>query len=379
MTALPFVDLQAQRRRLQGRIDTAIQRVLAEGQFILGPETQRLEEHLAAFAGTPHCISCGNGTDAIVLVLMAEEIGPGDAVIMPAFTFVATAEAAALCGATPYFIDVDPVDFAIDPQQLATAVADAKQLGLRPRAVIAVDLFGMPADYGRLAAAASTLGLVLIADAAQSFGGCFGNRMVGSLADYTTTSFFPSKPLGCYGDGGAIFTAKPARAELLRSLRFHGKGSDKYDNVRIGMNSRLDTLQAAILLEKLTIFPEELESRQKIAAAYTERLEPLAPRILTPSALLPDRRSAWALYTLRSPERTRLREACTNAGIPTHVYYPIPLNQQTGYSRYPVLPDGVPVSERLATEVFSIPMHPYLTPADQDRIVRTLETALNIG
>lgn len=368
---LAFIDLQAQRKRLGNSIDAAMRRVVDHGHFILGPEVGLLEQKLAQFCGANHTVSCGNGTDAISLVLMAENIGPGDAVFMPAFTFVATAEAAAQLGATPYFIDVNADDFAINPDHIDGAVSDARSRGLRPRAIIAVDLFGLPADYARLTAAASHHGLVLIADAAQSFGGRYQNHMVGSLADYTTTSFFPSKPLGCYGDGGAIFTNATPRADLLRSLRFHGKGQDKYDNIRIGMNSRLDTIQAAILLEKLTIFADELELRETVAARYDALLRPHTGKVIRPTVPA-GRRSAWALYTLRSPERDAIRNACQAAGIPTNVYYPITLNRQTGYRDYPVSPAGVPVSEQLALEVLSIPMHPYLTEEDQARIVQAI-------
>lgn len=373
--AIPFNDLGAQRRRLGARIDFAMQRVVEHGHFILGPEVTALESELQTFCGANHAVTCANGTDALLLILMAESVGPGDAVFMPSFTFVATAEAVAQRGATPYFVDVDYESFNIETSGMDAAVADARQRGLTPRAIMAVDLFGAPADYDRLRAVTDRHDMLLIADAAQSFGGRYHNRMVGRLADYTTTSFFPAKPLGCYGDGGAIFTDSTARAELLRSLRFHGKGKDKYDNIRLGLNSRLDTLQAAILLEKLGIFADELDARDAAAARYDTLLAPLAPQVKTP-VLAHGLRSSWAQYTLRSSRRTALLAACSEAGIPASIYYPIPLHRQTAYSHYPVQAGGAPVSEQLAGEVFSLPMHAYLRTEDQERIADILQTGL---
>ncbi|MCW0234963.1 MAG: DegT/DnrJ/EryC1/StrS family aminotransferase [Ferrovibrio sp.] len=377
MTVAPvaFVDLQAQRQRLGSRIDEALTRVLDHGIFIMGPEVVELERQLSAFCGAAETITCANGTDAITLVMMAEQIGEGDAVFMPSFTFVATAEATVLRGATPYFVDVGLDDFAIDPDALEVAITDARQRGLRPRAILAVDLFGLPADYNRLHAIAQQHAMLLVADAAQSFGGQYHNRMVGDLADYTTTSFFPAKPLGCYGDGGAIFTADAARADLLRSLRFHGKGEDKYDNVRIGLNSRLDTLQAAILLEKLRIFRDELMTRERVAARYDTLLKLLAPALVVPK-IPQGLRSAWAQYTVRSAARDRIIAACRARDIPVNIYYPIPLHKQAGYRQYPASPDGLPVSERLSREVVSLPMHPYLSDDQQDEIAAIVKSAL---
>jgi dTDP-4-amino-4,6-dideoxygalactose transaminase len=370
--AMPFIDLQAQRRRLGDRLDRAIARVLDHGRMILGPEVRRLEDELCEFSGAAHAVTCANGTDAITLVLMAEGIGAGDAVFVPAFTFIATAEAPAQLGAIPYFVDVDEQSFNIDPKSLDAAIDDARTRGMNPRAVIAVDLFGQPADYPALGAIAERHGLLLIADAAQSFGGAIDAKRVGGFGDYTTTSFFPAKPLGAFGDGGAIFTEDAEKAALLRSLRAHGKGGDRYDNIRIGLNSRLDTLQAAILLEKLSIFENELASRDRIAARYGHALG----GDLTTPKLARGYRSSFAQYTVRHPDRDRLMTALKSEGIPSVIYYPRPLNRQAGYRQFPVAPAGVPVSERLSREVFSLPMHPYLTEAQQNRIVEALLTAL---
>ncbi len=368
ISQIPFIDLQAQRARLGPSIEQAIARVLDHGKMILGPEVDELETALSSFTNATHTVTCANGTDAITMVLMAENIGPGDAVFVPAFTFIATAEAPAQIGATPCFVDVQDEDFNIDPASLEAGIVDAKKRGLRPRAVITVDLFGQPADYAAIQEVADRHGLLVIADAAQSFGGSSDGRPVGTFGDYTTTSFFPAKPFGCYGDGGAVFTEDAAKADLLRSIRAHGKGGDRYDNVRIGLNSRLDTLQAAILLEKLSIFEDELVKRNRVAERYAVALEGLVdvPR------LRPGCRSAWAQYTLRHPEREMLKAFLADAGIPSVVYYPIPLNRQTGYNSFPVAPGGVPVAERLSGEVLSLPMHPYLEPDVQDRIVDRL-------
>jgi dTDP-4-amino-4,6-dideoxygalactose transaminase len=364
-SAIPFIDLQAQRARLGARVDAAMQRVLAHGQFILGPEVRELEARLAAFCGAQHCITCSSGTDALALVLMAKGIGKSDAVFVPSFTFVATAEIVVWCGATPVFVDVEPASFNIGAQSLAAAVAWARRSGLVPRAVIPVDLFGQPADYPAILDVAEREGLFVLSDAAQSFGARLGGRSVGTFGGATATSFFPAKPLGCYGDGGAIFTDDAALAAVLRSLRVHGQGQDKYDNVRVGMNGRLDTLQAAILLEKLAIFPEEIAARQRVADRYNERLGNAVsvPRLAAGAT------SVWAQYTIVSPERDRIIAACKAQGVPTAVYYPLPISLQAGYRQFPSAPDGVPVSERLSREVVSLPMHPYLDAATQDRII----------
>lgn len=364
MSPIPFIDLQAQRRRLGAGIERAINSVLDHGKMILGPEVEELESALSSFTGAANAITCANGTDAITMVLMAEGIGPDDAVFVPAFTFIATAEAPAQIGATPYFVDVCDGDFNIDPISLEAGIEDAKKRGLRLRAVIAVDLFGQPADYAAIQDVADRHGLLVIADGAQSFGGSSDGTRVGTFGDYTTTSFFPAKPFGCYGDGGAVFTEDAAKADLLRSIRAHGKGDDRYDNVRIGLNSRLDTLQAAILLEKFSIFEDELASRDCVAARYAAALDGVVelPR------LRPGCRSPWAQYTLRHEARDGLKAALAEASIPSVIYYPIPLNRQTGYKHFPVVPGGVPIAETLSSEVLSLPMHPYLEPTVQDQI-----------
>ncbi len=370
-TCLPFIDLQAQQARLGDRIEVAISRVLKHGQYVMGPEVAAIEKELAAFAGVRHAISCASGTDALVMALMAWEIGPGDAVFVPSFSFIATAECVALVGATPMFLDVLPGTFDLDVAGLDSAVAAAKKLGLRPRVVIPVDLFGLPADHLAVAAAASRHDLLILDDAAQGFGGSLDNRRVGCFGHATATSFFPAKPLGCYGDGGAVFTDDDDMAERLVSVRVHGQGCDKYNNVRIGLNARLDTIQAAVLLEKLTVFPEELEARQRIAERYTAALG----RCVETPAARPGARSAWAQYTIQVEDREAVVAACKAAGVPTQIYYPIPMHAQTGYAGYPQVPGGCPVSDRLAKRVLSLPMHPYLSETDQDRIIAAVRLA----
>jgi dTDP-4-amino-4,6-dideoxygalactose transaminase len=371
---IPFIDVAAQRRRLGRSIDDAVARVLAHCQFIQGPEVRTLEVDLAAFCGARHVIACSSGTDALLLILMAWEIGPGDAVICPTFTFHATAEMVALLGATPVLADVQADTFNIDPESLQRAVATAKRLGLEPRAVIPVDLFGLPADHDAIASIADAHGLAVLDDAAQSFGASYRGRRLGALATATATSFFPAKPLGCYGDGGAVFTDDDALASRIKSLRIHGEGVDKYDPVRVGINGRLDTIQAAVLIEKLKIFPEEIIARDKIAARYSAALADVAivPRVGNEST------SVWAQYTIRlAPgRRDALAAALKAEGIPTAIYYAKPLHRQQAYSGSPVADGGAPVSDRLAEEVISLPMHAYLEPAVQDRIVAAVKRAL---
>lgn len=369
---IAFIDLAAQRHRIGSRLDEAVLKVIAGGQYILGPEVSELEKRLAQFSGIKHAITCANGSDAIQLVIMALGIGPGDAVFVPGFTFVATAEMVAVTGATPVFVDVDRASFNMDPASLAAAIPAAERAGLKPKAVIAVDLYGQPADYGALRPIAEHHGLALIADAAQSYGGAAGGTRVGALTRYTTTSFYPAKPLGCYGDGGAIFTDDDAVADLLLSLRFHGKGSHAYDNIRVGLNSRLDTIQAAILLLKLDIFEEEIAARQRVAERYERGLSGTA---VTPQ-IAPGATSAWAQYTLIVEDRDALVAACKAAGVPTAIHYPVPLHRQAGYAHFPSAPGGLPVSERLATRVVSLPMHPYLEAGAQDRIISVIREAL---
>ena len=369
---IAFIDLAAQQRRIRDKVDKAIARVLDHGMYINGPEITQLEGELAAFSGCDNVVGCASGTDALGLVLMARGLRPGDAVFVPAFTFIATGEAVAWLGATPVFVDVDPRTFNIDPKHLQASIASAKEQGLRPACVIAVDLFGQPADYPALREVCDAEGLFLLADAAQSYGGALADKRVGSLGDAATTSFFPAKPLGCYGDGGAVFTDDADMADHLRSLRNHGAGTDRYDNVRIGMNGRLDTIQAAVLIEKLAIFEDELRARQRVAERYNAALEDVATVPHVGNAA----RSAWAQYTLRVPDRDDVRARCQDAGIPTQVYYPIPLHRQTAYKHYPTGPGGLPVCDAQAEDVLSLPMHPYLDAPTQDRIIDGVRAAI---
>jgi dTDP-4-amino-4,6-dideoxygalactose transaminase len=372
---IPFIDVAGQRRRLGARIDEAIARVTAHCQFILGPEVRELEDALATFCGARHAVTCASGTDALVLVLMAKGIGPGDAVICPAFTFCATAEVVALLGATPVFCDVDEATFNIDPVSLDRAVAKAKRLGLKPKAIIPVDLFGLPADHDALAAIAASEGVFILDDAAQSFGATYRGRPLGTFGLATATSFFPAKPLGCYGDGGAIFTDDDELAAVLKSLRVHGHSSDKYDNVRIGLTGRLDTIQAAVLIEKLKIFRDEIAARNKAAERYGNALGNVAivPRL--PHGLT----SVWAQYTIRLEpgRRDALAAALKAEGIPTAIYYSKPLHRQEAYAHFPYADGGLAVSDRLAQEVISLPMHAYLDEPTQDRIIDAAQRALS--
>ena len=371
---IPFIDVAAQRRRLGRSVDEAIARVLGHCQFILGPEVRALEVELAEFCGARHVVSCASGTDALVLVLMAQGIGPGDAVICPSFTFTATAEVVALVGATPAFADVEEASFNLDPASLELACAAAREAGLRPKAVIPVDLFGQPADYDRIMPVAEAEGLFVLDDAAQAFGATYKNRRVGAVAPATATSFFPAKPLGCYGDGGAVLTDDEELAQVLRSLRVHGEGHGKYDCVRIGLNGRLDTIQAAVLMEKLRIFPEEILARERVARRYSAGLADVAmvPRLASGST------SVWAQYTIRlaSGRRDGVAAALKAQGIPTAIHYPVPLHRQQPYQRFPIALGGAPVSERLAEEVISLPMHAYLDETTQDRIIEAVRRAL---
>ncbi|HZT24485.1 MAG TPA: DegT/DnrJ/EryC1/StrS family aminotransferase [Pseudolabrys sp.] len=371
---IPFIDVAAQRRRLGRAVDDAVARVMAHCQFILGPEVKRFETELARFCGARHVVSCASGTDALMLTLMAKGIGAGDAVFCPSFTFCATAEVVALVGATPVFVDVEADTFNIDAKQLAAAVETAKRLGLQPRAVIPVDLFGLPADHDAVAAVAKSVGLFVLDDAAQAFGATYRDRSLGTFGHATATSFFPAKPLGCYGDGGAVFTDDDALAETLLSLRAHGQGSDKYDNIRIGTASRLDTLQAAILIEKLKIFPEEITARDRVARRYAEGLGDIAVVPTVPKG----RASVWAQYTIRigNGRRDKVAAQLKAEGIPTAVYYPIPLHRQQAYKHYPVGEGGMTVSDRLADEVLSLPMHAYLDVGTQDRIIAAVKRVL---
>ena len=372
--SIPFIDVAAQRRRLGSAVDAAVARVFNHCQFILGPEVRAFEAELAAFCGAKHVITCASGTDALVLALRARGIGPGDAVLCPSFTFCATAEVAALVGATPVFVDVDAATFNIEANAIAAAVATAKSAGLTPKAVIPVDLFGLPADHAAVSAAAKAADLFVLDDAAQGFGGIYQNRRLGTFGDATATSFFPAKPLGCYGDGGAVMTDDDEMADVLRSLRVHGHGDDKYDNIRIGLTSRLDTVQAAILIEKLKILPDEIEARNKAARCYTDGLGDVVTVPTVPAGST----SVWAQYTIRvaGGRRDALAASLKAEGIPTAIYYPIPLHLQQAYKHFPVGKGGVAVCTRLAAEVISLPMHAYLDAPTQDRIIDAVRRAL---
>lgn len=367
VSPIPFIDVASQRRRLGRAIDDAIARVTTHCQFLMGPEVAEFERMLAEFCGAPHAVSCASGTDALVLLLRAWGIGPGDAVLCPAFTFCATAEVAALVGATPVFADVDYETFNLDPQSLKRAILTARRAGLKPKVVIPVDLFGLPADHDALAAIAAEDNLFVLDDAAQSFGARYKGRPLGTIGHATATSFFPAKPLGCYGDGGAVLTSDPDLVDRLKSLRMHGQGSDRYDNIRIGTTSRLDTIQAAVLIEKLRIFPEEIAKRDVIARRYSEALRDIATVPQVPAHAT----SVWAQYTLRfpPPQRDSLAAGLKAEGIPTAIYYAKPLHRQTAYRNFPVAEGGLPVTDRLADEVISLPMHAYLDSATQDRVV----------
>ncbi len=364
---IPFIDLKGQQARIEADLRRRLEAVLGHCQFILGPEVAELEAALAAFCGAKHCVSISSGTDALQIAMMAEEVGRGDAVFLPAFTYTATAEVPLVLGATPVFVDVDPRTFQIDPAHLAARVAEVRAGGkLTPKMLIGVDLFGQPADWPALAAIAEREKLVTLDDCAQSFGASLSGRMLGTMADATATSFFPSKPLGAYGDGGALFTESDERAALYRSLRTHGEGTTRYEVLRTGMNGRLDTLQAAVLLSKLTVFPEELEARERVAQYYDSRL---GNAVAVP-ARVADSKAAWAIYAILLPDgaaRTRLQDGLKAAGVPSAIYYPKPLHLQPAYQG---AHDGaaLPVSEDLAGRIMALPIHPDLSEADLARI-----------
>ena len=366
---MQFIDLAAQQKRIRRQLDERIKKVLDHGQYILGPEIRELEEKLAAWVGMPFAVSVASGTDALLMPLMAEKVGPGDAVFSPTFTFIATAGAIALTGATPVFVDSDPVTFNIDPADLEKAIQKtvaAKKLV--PKGIIPVDLFGQPADYRAIQAIADTYGLFVLEDAAQSFGASQDSKKAGALAGIGATSFFPAKPLGCYGDGGMIFAAEKNVAERLLSIRVHGQGADKYTNVRVGINGRMDSLQAAVLLAKLEIFDEEIGLRQEVAARY-DRL--LAGTVKTPT-VRPGNVSAWAQYSVQHPRRDEIIQKLREHNIPTAIYYPIPLHLQGAFADLGYKENDFPVAEKAAREIFSLPMHPYLGAAEQESIAKII-------
>ena len=379
---IPFIDLAAQQARLKPAIDAAIARVLAHGGYIMGPEVRGFEEQLAVFGHARHALSCANGTDALALPLMAWEIGPGDAVFCPSFTFAATPEVIPWVRATPVFVDILPDTYNLDPDHLEAAIEAVKARGeLRPAAVIAVDLFGQPADYPRLADICRRHGLKLIADSAQGFGCTLAGEHPIAWADAATTSFFPAKPLGAYGDGGAVLTDDEALFERMDSLRIHGKAvkSDvnghplpaepKYLNMRIGMNSRLDTMQAAILIEKLSVFADEIELRQSVAARYAEGLQ---SHVLAVPSVIEGGVSVWAQYVIEHHDRDGLAEHLKASGVPTAVYYPVPMHRQAPYACFPIAPGGLPVSDAKSATVLALPMHAYLTEDVQDHIIEAV-------
>jgi UDP-2-acetamido-2-deoxy-ribo-hexuluronate aminotransferase len=372
---MQFIDLKNQYAQIKEEIDQGIEAVLDRQEFIQGTEVRNLEAALAEFSGAERVVTCANGTDALQLALMALGVGPGDAVFVPSFTYTATAEVILLLGARPVFVDSDPKTFNIDFESAAEAVASVRKAGhLRPAALMTVDLFGQPVDYDRARALADANGLAFISDAAQGFGADFNGRRVGSgMADITTTSFFPAKPLGCYGDGGAVFTDDHELADTIRSICLHGKGDAKYDVVRVGVNSRLDTLQAAILLPKLKIFADELEKRHAVATAYVERLAGLVETPITPNE---GARFAWAQFTIKVEERDRVQARLKEAGVPSAVYYPRPMHLQPAYLEYGAGEGSLPSAEQLSRVVLSLPMHPYLSPAEIEQVTSAVVAAV---
>lgn len=366
---MQFIDLGAQRERIRDRLKAAIDKVVDEGRYILGPEVTEFENQLAKYVGVKHVVACANGTDALLLPLLASGIGPGDAVFVPSFTFAATAEVVALAKAEPVFVDIEPDTYNISIESLEAAIAMIKAEGrLKPKAIIPVDLFGIAADYAAIDAIAKRENLLVIEDAAQSIGGSQDGKMCGAYGHVAATSFYPAKPLGCYGDGGAMFTNDDEFAARLRSFAFHGKGETQYDNIHVGLNSRLDTLQAAILIEKLAILEDEMEARARVAKRYADGLGDVVKASRAPSG----GRSAWAQYAIETADRDGLKKHLQEQGIPSVIYYVKPLHVQVAYSHYPRTPGGLPVSDAVPGTILCLPMHPYLSEADQDRIISTI-------
>ncbi|MCJ7523881.1 MAG: DegT/DnrJ/EryC1/StrS family aminotransferase [Candidatus Aminicenantes bacterium] len=366
---MQFIDLAAQQKRIRPQIEAGFRRILDHGQYILGPEIRELEDKLAAFTGAPYAVAVASGTDALLMPLMVENIGPGDAVFTSTFTFIATAEVIRLLGATPVFVDIDSETFNVDPQKLEAEIERVKaEKKLRPRGIIPVDLFGQPADYRAIQAIADKYNLFVLEDAAQSFGASQKGKKAGALTTVAATSFFPAKPLGCYGDGGMIFSDDRNIYEQLLSIRVHGQGVDKYNNVRVGINGRMDSLQAAVLLAKMEIFAEEIELRQEVAARYSMLLEGAVkvPRIL------PENISAWAQYSVLHPRREELIKKLRESNIPTTIYYPIPLHLQQAFADLGYRENDFPAAEKIAGEIFSLPMHPYLEKETQEKICQII-------
>ena len=361
----PFIDLQAQRAVIAENIEASIKRVMEHGQFILGPEVSQFEEQLAAYEGGGHVVSCANGTDALILPMMAWGIGPGDIVFCPSWTYAATAEAIALIGATPCFVDIDQETYNICPKSLRAAIKASDN----PKVIIAVDLFGQPANYPVMREIADEFGLKLIADSAQGLGCRLNDKAPLEWTDVVTSSFFPAKPLGCYGDGGAMLMRDDSLKEQLLSLRFHGRGTRPGDHAQIGLNSRLDTIQAAILIEKLSIFKEEIASRNRIADRYTSALK---SNILRTPRVIQGGTSTWAQYAIEVPNRDEVMAGMRAANIPVAAYYPLPTHMQTAYKDYPISPDGLPNTMAAKDVIMALPMHAYLKPEDQDVVIETL-------
>ena len=365
---MQFIDLGKQQSLIKDSIDKRIQDVLAHGKYIMGPEIKEMEAQLADYVGVKYCVSCSSGTDALLMPLLAWDVGPGDAIFTTPFTFIATAEVIQLLGATPVFVDIDPKTYNISPELLDKAIEEVVDGGeLNPKAIIPVDLFGLPADYDAIEAIAQKYDLKVLEDAAQGFGGQIDERMACSFGDVASTSFFPAKPLGCYGDGGAIFTDDADLYEKLVSIRIHGKGGDKYDNIRIGLNGRMDTLQAAIVLEKFKLFPNEVKLRNKVADMYNSLL---ADRVVTPEVSA-GYTSVWAQYSILAEDandRAALQSKLKDAGIPTAVYYPKPLHQQTAFNHLGYADGDFPVSEEMSQRIFSLPMYPYMETEDIEKV-----------
>jgi dTDP-4-amino-4,6-dideoxygalactose transaminase len=377
---MEFIDLKRQYQAIKPSVQKRLNDILERTSFIMGKEVAELEEALARYSGSSYCLACSSGTDALLLPLMAMGVGPGDAVFTTTFTFIATAEVISLLGATPIFVDIDRKTYNIDTSKLREAIlsvknGDAIAAGvpreLRPKAIIPVDLFGLCADYDALDAIAKEFGLFLLEDAAQSFGATLSGKKACSFGTMAATSFFPAKPLGCYGDGGAVFCADNGMLDVLKSLRVHGQGTDKYENVRIGINGRMDTMQAAVVLAKMEIFEEEMQQRQVVAARYTAGLR---NKVIVPH--IPEgMRSAWAQYSIQSENREEMMSTLKAKGIPTAIYYPKPLHLQKAFAALGYEKGQFPVAERIAARIFSLPMHPYLEEKDQDKIIDTICSA----
>ena len=371
---VPFIDLKAQYQRIEAEVNSGIQGVLEHGKYIMGPEINEFETRLAEFCGAKHAITCSNGTDALSLGLMAYDVGPGDAIFTTPFTFFATAEVIALTGATPVFVDIDPKTFNICAEKLKERVEEIAAKGeLTLKGIIPVNLFGLAPDFDSINATASDYGMFVLEDTAQGFGGLYKERVSGSLGDVSATSFFPAKPLGCYGDGGAVFTSDDDIADKIRSIRVHGQGVDKYDNVRIGLNARFDTMQAAIMLPKLRIFPEEIELRQKVAQSYTEALKDLVETPYVPEGY----KSVWAQYSVMSDSREEIQGALQEAGIPSVVYYRIPCHLSKAFEHLGYTPGDMPNSELASKRIFSLPMHPYVEVGFAERVADVIRSVLS--